>query len=67
MLDCGAVITGGIEGVGHCPQGQRLGFLAAQAFGDEHRSFGQVKRFFRAYADSLDDELGELFNRRLAD
>jgi len=67
VLDCGSIITRGIESVCLCAQAKRQRLLPAQAFRDEHGGLSQVERFLRANADFLDDELCELLDNLIAD
>jgi hypothetical protein len=66
MFDGGAMVSGGIESVGHGAQGQGVGFFAAEALSDEDGRLGEMESFIGADANALDDELSELFDRGLA-
>jgi len=67
VFDGGAIIAGGIESVSLRAQAKRQGFLAAQAFRDEHGRFRQIKRLLCADADFLDDQLCKVLDRAQAD
>src|SRR2546421_1776069 len=66
IFDGGTIVPGGIQGVGLLAQGQRQELFALQFFRDKHGCFGKVERLARAHADSLEDQLRELFDHLFA-
>ena len=68
VVDGGAIFARGItKSVCLRAQAKRQGLFAAQAFRDKQGSFCQVKRFLPAYADFLNDQLGEALDNILTE
>src|SRR2546429_9680401 len=66
IFDGGTIVPGGILGVGLLAQGQRQELFVLQFFRDKYGCFGKEERLARAHADSLENQLCEVFDNLFA-